>query len=32
MSVLMSLGRQEAKREVENTIEAWRKEGFLSED
>jgi len=32
LSVLMSIGRQEAMREVEKTLAAWRQEGFLSED
>jgi hypothetical protein len=32
MSILMSLGKQEARREVEKTLEAWRQLGFLSEE
>lgn len=32
MSVLMSVGRQEAEREVEETLAAWMQAGFLSEE
>lgn len=32
MGVLMSVGRQEAEREVEETLAAWMQAGFLSEE
>ena len=32
MSVLMSIGRQEAERKVEDTLSAWMQAGLLSEE
>ena len=32
MSVLMSVGRQDAECEVEVTLAAWKQAGFLSEE
>ena len=32
MSVLMSVGRHEAEREVEETLAAWMQAGLLSEE
>lgn len=32
MSVLMSVAREQARREVEETLAAWRQHGFLSEE
>lgn len=32
MSVLMSVGRREAEREIEETLAAWMQAGFLSKE